>query len=45
MQSFPEGTIREFSGELRDLLEAQLRDVLRGMRWVDRPEVILFEAP
>ena len=43
--NFPEGTIREFSGELRDLLEAQLRDVLRGMRWVDRPEVILFEAP
>ena len=43
--NFPEGTIRELTGELRDSLEAQLRDVLRAVRWVDRPDVILFEVP
>src|SRR5690606_22875587 len=40
---FPEGTIREFTREDRDALAARLRDVVRAIRLVDRPDVVLFE--
>lgn len=40
---FPEGTVREFTREQWDGLAARLHQVVRAIRLVDRPEVVLFE--
>src|SRR5690606_5346174 len=40
---FPKGTIREFTQEDRDALTARLHDVVRAIRLVNRPEVVLLD--
>ena len=42
---YPEGSIREFTQEERETLVARLRDVVRAIRLVDCPSVVLFPAP
>lgn len=42
-EHYAEGTIREFTQEQRNALEDRLNDVVRAIRLVARPDVVLFE--
>lgn len=44
-ENYAEGSIREVTDEERDALEEQLREVVRTIRLVDRPSVVLFAWP
>lgn len=42
---YPECSIREFTQEEREALEARLYDIVRAIRLVDSPSVVLFPVP